>query len=71
VGTFYDFFDRLWVSDEDNFSPHPKKPKEKVKKPPRGQDKAGSIENVTVEELIASFSLNPYSPEQPFSLLFE
>jgi hypothetical protein len=71
VGTFYDFFDRLWLYHESNFSPHLKKPKEKVKKPVKGKDKADPVEKVTVDDLIASFSLEPYSPEQPFSLLFE
>ncbi len=33
VGTFYDFFNRLWNSDEDNFNPHLLPVKPSVKKP--------------------------------------
>ena len=53
VGTFYDFFNRLWNSEDDNLSPHehPLK-KKKVKKPKTKGAKADSIENVTVAELL-------------------
>lgn len=45
VGTFYDFFDRLWDSDSDNLSPHiPPVKKKKVKKPRQKGAKADSVE---------------------------
>lgn len=44
VGTFYDFFDRLWDSDSDHLSPHmlPVK-KKKIKKPKQKGSKAKSV----------------------------
>ena len=69
IGTFYDFFGRLWLSDDDNFSPHHRKPKKKVKKPSRNESKAKSLEKETVEELLQKFSKAHVIAEQPFSLL--
>jgi hypothetical protein len=71
VGTFYDFFARLWLSEDDNFSPNPRAPKVKVKKPSSKGAKADAVDKVTVEELIFRFSNEPVSSEQPFSLLFD
>lgn len=71
VGTFYDFLDRLWLSDEDNFSPHLRMPKPKVKKPSKKGTKAASVEKVTVEELLSQFAEKPVSPDQPYSLLLQ
>jgi hypothetical protein len=48
VGTFYDFINRLWNSDNDNFSTHEHPLKSKVKKPKTKGTKADSIEKVTV-----------------------
>ncbi len=69
VGTFYDFFNRLWLLDDDNINPHFHKPKPKVKKPTKKGDKAKSIEKTTVEELFKDFENNTLSPNQPYSLL--
>lgn len=65
VGTFYDFFNRLWDSEYNNLSPHVRPTKSKVKKPK-------SIETTTVAELLpelenTSFNIN----EQPFASLFQ
>lgn len=49
VGTFYDFFNRLWDSDEDHMSPHIHPLKTKVKKP---KTKADPVEKVTVVDLL-------------------
>lgn len=72
VGTFYDFFNRLWDSDSDNLTPHihPVK-KTKVKKPRKKGVKADSIEKIPVEQLLpqleaASFSID----NQPYTSLF-
>jgi hypothetical protein len=51
VGTFYDFFDRLWDSDENHLSPHMHPLKVKVKKPKTKGTKSDSVEKVTVEQL--------------------
>lgn len=69
VGTFYDFYRRLWLSDEPNLTGHIRRPKKKPKKPPKGE-KAESVEKITVGELIAQYTENPPSPGQPYSLLF-
>ena len=73
IGTFYDFFNRLWDSDEDNLSPHehPLK-KKKIKKPKKKGTKAESVEKLTVAELLpllenSSFHLD----EQPYASLFK
>ena len=57
IGTFYDFLDRLWNLDSDNFSPHLKPPATKrVKKPKVKGQKADPIEKESVEQLIARLS---------------
>ena len=56
IGTFYDFFDRLWDFDEHNLSPHIHPVKNKLKKPRTKGAKAKSIEKVP---------LHNYSPSQP------
>ena len=72
IGTFYDFFNRLWDSDSDHLTPHihPVK-KTKVKKPKKKGMKADSIEKIPVEQLLpqveaASFSID----DQPYASLF-
>ena len=73
IGTFYDFFDRLWDSDEDNFSSHehPLK-KKKVKQPKQKGTKADSIEKVTVAELLPQLEHTPFSlHDQPYASLFQ
>ncbi len=72
VGTFYDFHDKLWMSDKDNLSPHaqPRKTR-KVEKPKNPDDKAAPVENISVEELIKQLKENPPTTDQPFSRLFQ
>jgi len=70
VGTFYDFFKRLWLSDDDNFSNHLHLPKTKrLKKPAKKGAKAEATDKVTVEDLIKELSVSPISTDQPYSLL--
>ena len=72
VGTFYDFINRLWDSDDDHMSPHIHPLKTKVKKPETKGTKADSLEKVTVADLLPTvlehtdFKLD----EQPYSSLF-
>ena len=54
VGTFYDFINRLWNSDDDHMSPHIHPLKTRVKKPKTKGMKADSVEKVTVAELLPS-----------------
>jgi len=70
VGTFYDFFNRLWLSEEDNLSLHLRLPK-KAAKPSKKGAKAEPVDKVTVEDLISRFSTEPTSTDQPYALLFE
>ena len=65
VGTFYNFFGRLWDSDSDNLSPHihPVK-KKKVKKPKQKGIKAESVEKVTVDQLFNTLVTTPSCNER-------
>ena len=72
VGTFYDFFDRLWDADDDNLSPHLRPPKPSVKKPSRKGDKAASVDKMTVEQLLKELEAASDSmKDQPFASLFD
>ena len=72
VGTFYDFYDRLWISDKDNLSDHsqPLKKRE-VEKPKNPDDKAAPVEKISVEELIEQLKNIPLSADQPYARLFQ
>lgn len=73
VGTFYDFFNRLWDFDSDNLSPHihPVK-KKKVKKPRQKGSKAESIEKISVEPLLKQLESGTFSIDgQPYCSLFK
>ena len=48
TGTFYDFMNRLWLSDKNNISDPLHPPKEKPKKPKKKGEKAAPVEKVTV-----------------------
>ena len=50
VGTFYDFINRIWDSDDDNLSPHIHPLKVSVKKPSAKGAKAKSVEKISVEQ---------------------
>ena len=64
VGTFYDFFNRLWDSENDNLSPYIHPVKAKVKKPKTKGAKAASVEKVTVDQLIPLLDGTTFIPEQ-------
>lgn len=71
VGTFYDFFDRLWDSDDDNLSSHLHPLKASVKKPKKKGEKAAPIEKSTVEELLKELEELTFSIEQqPYASIF-
>lgn len=71
TGTFYDFDDRLWLSDSKNMSPHECQPQVKEKKLSKTGAKAESVEKITVDELIHMFEIEPPLEEAPFSRLYE
>ena len=73
VGTFYDFFKKLWDSDSDNLSPHirPLK-KKKVEQPKQKGSKALPVEKVTVDQLFKSLETDSFSiDDQPYTSLFK
>ena len=72
VGTFYDFFSRIWDSKDDNFNPHIHPVKASVKKPSTKGAKAQSVEKVSVEHLLAEMEEKTFSiSEQPYGSLFD
>ncbi|WP_242861354.1 hypothetical protein [Cellulosilyticum ruminicola] len=72
VGTFYDFFKRLWDLDDNNLSPHIHPIKLKVKKPKTKGSKADSVEKVTVAELLSILENTTFHIEgQPYGSLFQ
>ena len=52
IGTFYDLFSRLWVSDKSNISDPVHPPKGKPKKPKKKGEKAPPVDKITVYELL-------------------
>lgn len=72
IGTFYDFFSRLWDSDDNNLSSHLHKLKATVKKPGKKGSKAKPIDKVTVEDLFTQLEGTTFSIEdQPYGSLFK
>ena len=70
VGTFYDFFNRLWDCDEDNFTPHIHPIKKPVKKPKKKGSKAAPVEKTTVKQLLEKLENTDFPLEaQPYSSL--
>lgn len=72
IGTFYDFFTRLWNLDDNNLTPHLHKLKTPVKKPKKDGYKAEPVDKVTVEQLIKELDTSSFSlEEQPYASLFD
>ena len=73
VGTFYDFLDRLWNLDSDNFSSHLKPPvTKKVKKPKVKGQKAEPVEKESVGQLIDRLSSTIFRiNEEAYGILFQ
>ena len=71
IGTFYDFFDRLWNSDSNHFSPKDRLPKPKVKKGKKQGDKTPADTDTISARLIPFFERHPVKPSHAFSLLFK
>ena len=71
IGTFYDFFNRLWDSEDDHLSSHIRPLKEKVKKPKTKGEKAASNEKFSVAQLLPTLEHTSFSiDEQPYASLF-
>ena len=72
IGTFYDFLNRLWDSDDDHMSPHIHPLKTKVKKPKTKGTKADSVKKVIVADLLPTLETTDFKlDEQPYSSLFK
>lgn len=72
VGTFYDFFARLWDSNNNNLSSHFHMPKISVKKPNKKGVKAKSIEKLSVEQLLPELENTTFNVgDEPYSSLFD
>ncbi len=71
VGTFYDFHNRLWLSDHKNLSNAIHPPKEKPQKPKGKEAKAAPVEKITVEDLFRKFEQTPPSDMAPCVRLWE
>jgi hypothetical protein len=72
VGTFYDFLDRLWDSEDHNLSPHEHPLKSKVKKPITKGSKADSTEKITVAQLLPELENTLFNIDnQPYGSLFQ
>ena len=70
IGTFYDFFDRLWLSDSNNISDPIRPPKDKPKKPAKKGEKASPAEKISVCDILAKFEIEPPREFDPASRLF-
>ena len=72
IGTFYDFFSRLWNSEENNLNPHIHATKTPVKKPRRKGAKAQAVEKTTVDQLLSKLENQSFLiAEQPYGSLFD
>ena len=70
IGTFYDFFDRLWASDSNNLSPKNRFPKPKVKKGKKRGDKTPADTDAISSRLLPFLERHPVNPTHAFSLIF-
>lgn len=70
VGTFYDFFSRIWKGSQDNLSPKDRFPK---MKPPKGKKKGKKTpcdSSSVASRLLPLLECWHLKPENPFSLIF-
>lgn len=71
VGTFYDYFSRLWASDSNNLSPKERYVKEKTKKGKKKGDKTPLGTKLTCENLLPFLVKHPVQNTHPFQLIFK
>lgn len=70
IGTFYDFFSRLWQSHSNHLSPKERYKKVKVKKGKKTGDKTPFDTNSTCSKLLPFLVRNTIQPKHAFSLIF-
>jgi len=71
VGTFYDFFSRIWKSDSNNLSPKDRFPKVKVPKGKKKGDKTPCDSSSIASKLLPLLERWNMKPENPFFLIFQ
>lgn len=71
IGTFYDFFSRLWDSDSNHLSPKDRFPKPKTKKGKKKGDKTPADTETISSRLIPFFKRHPVKPNHAFSFIFK
>ena len=71
VGTFYDFFSRMWRADSNNLSPKERFPKSKVPKGKKKGDKTPTDTDSISSRLLPFFERHPVKPDHAFSLIFQ
>ena len=71
IGTFYDFFHRLWKSDKPDIRNPIHSPKRSPKKPDKKGVKAPPVDKIRIEDLLSQLQENPPVEADPCSLLFE
>lgn len=69
VGTFYDFFSRIWDSDSNNFSPKERFPKPKAIKGKKKGDKTPADTESISSRLLPFFERHLVTKKHAFSLL--
>lgn len=70
VGTFYDFFSRLWDSNSNNLSPKERYLKPKAKKGKKKGDKTPADTVSISSRLLPFFQHHPLKPAQAFAFIF-
>lgn len=70
IGTFYDFFSRLWQSDKNNLSPFARFPKPKVAKGKKQGDKTPANTETISSKLLPFLEQHPLETTNPFYLIF-
>ena len=71
IGTFYDFFNRMWLSDSNNLSPNERFVKPKVKKGKKHGDKTPADTSSICSRLLPFLVRNPIKCNHPFGLIFK
>lgn len=71
IGTFYDFFHKLWNLDDANLNAHTKPKKRPVSKPKKKGDKAPSTSRKTVKEVIDELKIQTFNADdEAYGCLF-
>ncbi len=70
IGTFYDFFARIWQNDSPNLSTKERFPKQKVPKGKKKGEKTSCDSSGTTSKLFPLLECIPLEPVNPFWLIF-